>query len=203
MTLETTARLLGLDELTALQRLDTLVAKSLVVPVVAHGRVNGYRLLETIRAFGAAGRPRSGRSTACRPPSTSAAPTPGRDRRRLLRLPQLALQLDGEQPPRGHDPRRRRHAGSRTGRLDRPVPRAGGDDPTDPGGHGRMLSNARRLVEHGDELRDSAQVAARTAKMALETFTNRYLDTFETAREAQWRLGRVATPGAASSTPGG
>ena len=26
--------------------------------------------------------------------------------------------------------------------------------------------------------------------MALETFTNRYLDTFETAREAQWRLGR-------------
>ena len=62
--------------------------------------------------------------------------------------------------------------------------------PTDPGGHGRMLSNASRLVERGDELRDSAQVAARAAKMALETFTNRYLDTFETAREAQWRLGR-------------
>ena len=192
VTLETTARLLGLDELTALQRLDTLVAKSLVVPVVADGRVNGYRLLETIRAFG---RRRSAALGEVHRMQTAL------EHALLPPLDEIDDDFFGFLNSRCNwtansllEATTRGDAATQAleqGRLDAAAYLVlAATTPTDPGGHGRMLSNARRLVEHGDELRDSAQVAARTAKMALETFTNRYLDTFETAREAQWRLGR-------------
>ena len=51
-SLTTAARLLGVDAPAASDRLGALAAKSLLVPIEDRGHVHGYRLLETIRAFG-------------------------------------------------------------------------------------------------------------------------------------------------------
>ena len=51
-TLGTAARLLGVDELVAAQRLDTLVGKSLIVLVRFGGRSQGYHFLETLHDYG-------------------------------------------------------------------------------------------------------------------------------------------------------
>lgn len=51
-TLRTTAALLEVDELEAADHLDSLVTKSLVVPIRIGGQTQGYRYLETLRDFG-------------------------------------------------------------------------------------------------------------------------------------------------------
>ena len=108
-TLPIVGGLLELDELDAADRLDSLVAKSLVTPIRSGGTGRGYRLLESLRAFGLAKLDERDEATnvasgarACAPPAAGA--------RRRLELALEPLHVGGRCAGhrRGHDAARSR-----------------------------------------------------------------------------------------------
>lgn len=186
VSLDTAARLFGLDPLAAADRLESLLSKSLVHGVVGGRTTRGFGMLESMRAFGRQQLERNGE----------------------VEVAQLALESalvpDHEEIARDYvafsetycdwnernalEATTRRSAASIAHRADRIESAAfiyvSATSPDEPGAHHQMLAEVRELRSRHAALSRAGRTASWVAQMWLQTFTFQMADMVQTAIDA-------------------
>ena len=175
-SLPTATRLLGVDEVDALDQLDSLCAKSLLTPSDGPERVRGYRMLETIREYGRLQLGSNGElADAERGLEAALLPPPP-----LLEHPSALLtehiewndEMCVEVTTRLAAAETSLHAGRRDSAA---LILGSSTAPQDPHAHQAIVRGAAALLDHADGLTPLAWYAAAIAKMSAETFMGRHL----------------------------
>ena len=182
-TLAIVGGLLDLDELDASERLESLVAKSLVTPIRAGGTGRGYRLLESLRAFGLAKLDELDEAASARAALERALLPPPAHADDWGWLANDYTAEDGSSDIVEDTTRRdAARCAQDEGRLDVAAliyfSCAFRDDP---GALENLLQVVRPLTQRKEELGATAWRAVNAAELSLARLTRRYGECFETA----------------------
>jgi predicted ATPase/class 3 adenylate cyclase len=184
--LETVARLLGDDALVAADRIESLVARSLLTVVETGGRVRGYRMLESMREFGRRELVERGEldDARCAVELALLPPLEEIDADYFCFVNVYAVWNERTTL----EATTRREAATlalEAGRVDVAAHLfASATSPEEPGGHHRMLAQLDVLKERIDELSPSAARSVRGPLALLHAFTGSYAAALETSAES-------------------
>ncbi len=186
VTLDTAARLLGLDPLAAADRLESLLGKSLIHGVVGGRTTRGFGMLESMRAFGRRQLEHNGEFEAAQLALESAL-VPDHDE---IARDYVAFSEDycDWNERNTLEATTRRSAASIAHRAERIESAAfiyvSATSPDEPGAHHRMLAEVRELRSRHAALSRAGRTASWVAQMWLQTFTFQLADMVQTANDA-------------------
>jgi predicted ATPase/class 3 adenylate cyclase len=186
VTLDTAARLLGLDALAAADRLDSLVGKSLI-HVVAGGRTTrGFRMLESMRAFGRQQLERCGELEAAQLALESAlVPDHEEIARDYLAFSDVYCDWNERIALEATTRRSAASIAHRAGRIESAAfIYASATSPDEPGAHHQLLAEVQELRSHDADLSRAGRTASWAAQMWLQAFTFQMGDMLQTAIDA-------------------
>ena len=186
VTLDTAARLLGLDRLEAADRLESLIGKSLIHVVVGGRTTRGFRMLESMRAFGRRQLERNGEVEAAQLALESALVP---DHEEIARdYVAFSEEYCDWNERNALEATTRRSAASIAHRAERIESAAfiyvSATSPDEPGAHHRMLAEVRELRSRHAALSRAGRTASWVAQMWLQTFTFQLADMVQTANDA-------------------
>ncbi len=186
VTLETAARLLGCDQLGAADYMESLLNKSLIHAVAGGESERGYRLHESMRAFGLRQLDEEGELDKAHL-ALEAALVPPHEEIAADFLAFSDAHCDWTNRTALEATTRRAAAihAQEEGRLESAAfIYVTATSPEEPGAHQRMLERVQELRAHVEDLSPSARTALWEAQMWLETFTFRLADMLHTATDA-------------------
>lgn len=186
VTLDTAARLLGLDPLAAANRLESLLGKSLIHGVVGGRTTRGFRMLESMRVFGRGQLERNGEVEAAHL-ALEAALVPDHEEIARDYVSFSEAYCDWNER-NALEATTRRSAASIAHRAERIESAAfiyvSATSPDEPGAHHLMLAEVRELRSRRAALSLSGRTALWVAQMWLQTFTFQLGDMVQTAIDA-------------------
>ncbi len=186
VTLSTVSALLGCDDLAAADLLESLIHKSLVHVSVSGPTERGYRLLESMRAFGTARLDELGDLEAAHL-ALEAALVPPHDEITRDYLAFSDVYCDWNERT-VIEAATRRAAAARAdadGRYESAaILYVTATSPEEPGAHQRMLARVQELRAHADGLSPGARTALWAAQVWLQTFTFQMVEMMTTAIDA-------------------
>ena len=186
VTLSTVSTLLDCDDLAAAGLLESLIHKSLVHVSVSGPTERGYRLLESMRAFGATRLDELGELDAARLALEAALVPPHEE---IARDYLAFSDLYGDWNERTViEAATRRAAAMQADAAGRDesaaILYATATSPEEPGAHQQMLARVQELRVHADDLSPGARTALWATQVWLQTFTFQMVEMLTTAMDA-------------------
>lgn len=183
---ETVARMLGLDDVATADLLESLLGKSLIQLVVSGRTTRGFRLLESMRAFGHQQLERHHELEAAHLALESAlVPDHEEIARDYLAFSDVYCDWNERIALEATTRRAAASIARRAGRIESAAfIYATATSPDEPGAHQHMLAEVHELRTGGVDLSRAGRTALWAAEMWLQTFTFRMGDMLQTSIDA-------------------